>query len=306
MVDWLNARNKELKDEIGLLKSQLNAACAETRAHANAELAARTSVVAATNERSALKRQIWELQDQCTQLRVEASKPTPCSRPHSASRPRTKSQATVAAATMTEPLQSDTTTALPIPPATSQPTPRPEPQPIFSRYYTGDTLVYPGVEMATAGAASKAAAATRATAIKVAKAIKKAAKAANEAPQPTSQPEQLPIFSRYYTGDTLVYPGVKTATAEAATKAAAAAKTATIKSAKAIKRAVKAAIKPTPLPESQPAQQLVFPRYYTGDTLVYPGVETAPATKAMAGKAASAIRKAAATAMARMHHHYQL
>ncbi|KAJ2514239.1 hypothetical protein H4217_005868 [Coemansia sp. RSA 1939] len=158
MVDWLNARNKELKGEIGSLKSQLDAACAEARTHANAELAARTSVVAATNERSALKRQIWELHDQCTQLRVEDSKPTPCSRPHSASRPRTHSQATVDAATMTEPLQSGTTTALPTPPTIPQSTPRPEPQPVFSRYYTGDTLVYPGVETATAESATKKAA----------------------------------------------------------------------------------------------------------------------------------------------------
>ncbi|KAJ2496291.1 hypothetical protein GGI11_008251, partial [Coemansia sp. RSA 2049] len=182
-------------------------------------------------------RQIWELQDQCTQLRVEASKPTPCSRPHSISRPRTNSQATVDVATMTEPLQSDTIVTPPTPPAT----PQPQPQPVFSRHYTGDTLVYPGVETATSEAATKAAAATRATAKKVAKAVK---------------------------------------------------------------RAAKAALQPTPLPESQPAPQLVFPRYYTGDTLVYPGVETAPATKAMAGKAASAIKKAAASAMARVHLHH--
>ncbi|KAJ2589037.1 hypothetical protein GGH99_007605 [Coemansia sp. RSA 1285] len=168
MVDWLNARNKELKGEIGSLKSQLDAACAEARTRANAELAARTSVVAAANERSALKRQIWELQGQCTQLRVEVSKPTPCSRPHSASRPRTHSQATVDAATMAELLQSDTTAALPTPPTTPQPTPRPEPQPVFPRYYAGDTLAYPGVETATAESATK----------KTASAIRKAAASA--------------------------------------------------------------------------------------------------------------------------------
>ncbi|KAJ2758375.1 hypothetical protein H4S06_002728 [Coemansia sp. BCRC 34490] len=233
MVDWLNARNKGLNDEINSLKRQLDTACAEAHTHANAVLAARTSAVAATNERSALKRHIWELQDQCTQLRVEASKPTPCSPPHGISRPRTNSQATVDAATMTEPPQSDTIVTPPTPPAT----PQPQPQPIFPRYYTGDTLVYPGVETATSETATKTAAATKAAAKKVAKAVK---------------------------------------------------------------RATNAALQPTPLPE----QLLIFSRYYTGDMLVYPGVKTAPATKAMAGKAASAIKKAAASAMARVHLHH--
>ncbi|KAJ2505188.1 hypothetical protein H4217_009280, partial [Coemansia sp. RSA 1939] len=42
-IDWLNARNEELKSECDSLKGQLDAACTEARTHANAVLAARTS-----------------------------------------------------------------------------------------------------------------------------------------------------------------------------------------------------------------------------------------------------------------------
>ncbi|KAJ2658159.1 hypothetical protein IWW48_004180 [Coemansia sp. RSA 1200] len=123
----LNTRNEALKDGHGLLKSQLDTACTEARTHAKTELAALTSLVAANLERAAFKRQIWELENRCTELRVEASKPTPCSQPHSTSRPRTYSQATTDAATMTEPLQSDIIFALPTPPVTPLPMPLPEP-----------------------------------------------------------------------------------------------------------------------------------------------------------------------------------
>ncbi|KAJ2660973.1 hypothetical protein IWW48_002678 [Coemansia sp. RSA 1200] len=52
-------------------------------------------------------------------------------------------------------------------------TPQPMPQLVFPRYYTGDTLVCPGVETRTGKAATKAATATKATAAKAAKAIKR-------------------------------------------------------------------------------------------------------------------------------------
>ncbi|KAJ2513443.1 hypothetical protein H4217_006344, partial [Coemansia sp. RSA 1939] len=68
-----------------------------------------------------------------------------------------------------------------------------------------------------------------------------------------------------------------------------------------------------PLTPPPTPPQPVFPIYYTGDTLVCPGVETytgkaatkaAPAkTRATAAKAAKAIRKAAARAMSHFHHH---
>ncbi|KAJ2519447.1 hypothetical protein H4217_002676 [Coemansia sp. RSA 1939] len=208
----LTSKNEALTAERDSLKHQLDDAHAKVREHARAEL---TAVVALKVERADSKKQLQELEDRCAQLQEEVANPPPCTQLYDAPRLRSCSQVSADASTIAEPIhdkecqQSEhsvgiqpenkeaindhTTPTMSDDPKNgchpglerlesvlsgtlaSRLTPQQTPTPIFPRYYTGDTLVYHGVETVTSETAAKAAAATKAAAKKASKAIRKAA-----------------------------------------------------------------------------------------------------------------------------------